>query len=194
VPPGDARRPDLPLGRRTREVRSLDLIDALSEIDGRTRDGNAPSVHHVDAVGDCQGLVDVLLDHQHASAVIGRATQHRKKSINNDRCQSDGKLVRKDKSWSARECQAKREHLLLAAREKRDASIEVRRQLRGYCEDRIRARAGDVQSLAEERDVVCSARASVARDCQGFFPGVTHPSASRRLRSRNRDPPQGLRH
>lgn len=53
VPPGDARRPDQALGRRTREVRSLDLIDALSEIDGRTRDSNAPSVHHVDAVGDC---------------------------------------------------------------------------------------------------------------------------------------------
>ena len=53
VPPGDARCPDQPLGRRTSEVRSLDLIDALSEIDGRARNSNAPPVHHVDAVGDC---------------------------------------------------------------------------------------------------------------------------------------------
>jgi hypothetical protein len=64
----------VPLGRRTRKVRSLNLIDALSEIDRRTRDSNVPSVHHVDAVGDCQSLVDVLLDHQHARAVIGCGT------------------------------------------------------------------------------------------------------------------------
>ena len=74
---------------RTCQVRGLDLVHAFSKIGSSARYHDTTSIHHVDAVGDRQGLVDVLLDQQHPDSRIRRGTQHGEKPIDDDRGKSD---------------------------------------------------------------------------------------------------------
>ena len=136
-------------GLRVGEVRRLDRVDALAQILGRARDRDAAVVHDVDAVGDVHRLVDVLLDEQHARALVGR------------RCAAPRTGDRRSSArvpWTARrparpqDCATARVRARASAADRRTAArptVEMRLELREQFDDRLACGAEHAEVLGD---------------------------------------------
>ena len=78
------------------EVGRFDLVEPPTDLFDRTGDRDVAAVHHVDPVGDREGLADLLLDEPHADTRLGGRAQGLQKVLDDERCEAEGELVGQD--------------------------------------------------------------------------------------------------
>src|SRR5712692_2732069 len=118
------------------EIRAPDL-GIVQEILGGALERDAPTFHHVSAVGHLKGQGGILLHHQHGHALTADLMDDLKDRGHHGRRQPQRRLVQEQELGSRHEGAGDGQHLLLAAREGAPELPEPLLQAREVMEDAL---------------------------------------------------------